>query len=121
MTWRDEFRTALFAYMLKHGILVKEHAGSGYGGYGGWTDYFILHDRPDDATSHITRCGIDTAASTYTDSEWYEFAGTFADDPWPRSTGIDAGLVCKCGKVARTWRYTDSYAALITSITEDPK
>jgi len=74
-----------------------------------------LASRPE---NHLKTCGIDFARSSYDDSEWSQFAGTFADDPWPVSRGIDAIVVCSCGQVAgRHWRYTGTHAELLQAIT----
>jgi hypothetical protein len=78
----------------------------------GWqaVDYMELRE-------HMAACSPVYEASTWSDSEWTEFIGTF-DPPEPR-TGIDAVLTCRCGTVqGRTWRYTGGYADLIRAITE---
>jgi hypothetical protein len=67
-------------------------------------------------------CAIDFERSSYEDSEWTDFAGTFADDPWPRYHGIDAIVWCRCGQVqGRRWRFTEGHATLLRGITGTPE
>jgi hypothetical protein len=66
---------------------------------------------------HMAGCRPDYAASTWDDSTWTEWMGTF--EPLDSRTGIDLVLTCACGTVReRRWRYTDGYAELIRAITE---
>lgn len=118
---------ALYGYVLKHGGLVKEYAKKWHThhDYGGWRDYGELDWSkggkllylPDSPTDHMKSCGIDYSKSSYEDSEWESFNGTFAEPPWERETGLDVSLTCTCGKVSRKWRHQGSYADLITAIT----
>lgn len=78
----------------------------------GWQaeDLYVLR-------GHMEGCEPDYEASTWSDSEWTEWMGTFCEDE--RGTGIDAVVTCRCGTVqGRTWRYTGGYADLIRAITE---
>lgn len=122
--WRDGFHAALYGYVLEHGGLVKEKL-PGYRSYGGWRDYSdvdwsnggkLLY-LPDSPTGHMLACGINYSKSSYADSEWESFSGTFAEPPWERETGLDVSLTCTCGKVSRKWRHQGSYADLIKALT----
>lgn len=123
MSWQDEMKAALLRQIVADGSLVQRGGG---GGYGGWQDFTRgEHSTPrkwsyltTELSAHVAECGIDMDKSTYVDSDWTEFAGTFAEPPWEDRKGTDATIYCNCGKVAgRTWRYTDSIAALIDGIT----
>lgn len=77
----------------------------------GWmaTDYAELR-------MHMAGCRPDYEASTWEDTNWIEWMGTFQEDEWRQ--GIDLVLTCKCGLVqGRAWRYTGGYAELIRAIT----
>lgn len=142
--WQGRFRQAIISYLVENGGLVLTSGGSRYGSWQdfgpamGWdhtcgstggttrcssrekTCPYCRAPRPDPAdhpSEHIKTCGINFARSSYEDSEWSEFAGTFAEDPWPISHGIDAVVTCQCGKVAgRHWRYTGTHAELLNGI-----
>jgi hypothetical protein len=118
MSWREEMKAAMLREIAAGGGLVRE--GDGGWRYGGWQDFTQEGGEYLTTTlsAHVAECGADVSKSTYTESEWTEFDGTFAEPPWGDHTGTDATIHCNCGKVAgRTWRYTGSIAALIEAIT----
>ena len=65
-------------------------------------------------------CRVDLPRSSWTDSDWEEFSGSFAEPPWERRIGTDVLVFCRCGQVrGRRWRYTGTLAELIRAITAD--
>ena len=108
-TWQEEFRRSLLDYLVRKGTPVGADA-SVYGWIDG--DYEEIRE-------HFASCGISCAQSTYEDSRWTEFGGTFAESDTER-TGIDAVVTCNCGRYeGKHFRYTGGYAAMITEITRD--
>lgn len=113
-TWKDEFRKALFEFIVERGNLVKAGVGRFSQNYGGWADY----DNGKATRKHLKSCGLDVSKCSYTDGYWQDFQGTFAEPSWEERSGIDALLFCKCGKLKDSrWRYSGSYADLINEIT----
>jgi hypothetical protein len=83
----------------------------------GGTQWGWMSDDCYELREHMAGCSPVYETSTWSDSEWTEFVGTF--EPTERGTGIDLVLTCRCGTVqGRTWRYTGGYADLIRAITE---
>lgn len=122
MTWQDEMKTALIGRIITNGGLVRETATRQ--DYGGWREYGWDDATGDDApalTTHMRACTVDLALSTWTDSDWEEFNGTFAEPPWVHRKGTDAIVYCGCGLVqGRHWRYAGPLAELIRAITAAP-
>lgn len=118
MRWQEEFKAALIdAIVIKGGKVKDSYDLSRYVySYSGWQDY--SEDYRDTGAYHIATCAVDAARSTYDDSEWQEFQGTFAEEPWGRRTGIDAVVTCVCGKLDGVrYRYEGGLAELIKFIT----
>jgi hypothetical protein len=103
------FHAAIVSTIAAWGSLVSPRA-SEYG----W------HGEDTGEREHVRECGANPAASTWQDSEWTEFSGTFAEPPFQYRKGIDATVTCNCGLVeGERFRYTDGYAELIRAITGD--
>ena len=51
-------------------------------------------DPADQPPAHIKACGINFRQSSYQDSDWSEFAGTFAEPPWEQRHGTDVIAYC---------------------------
>lgn len=114
MRWQEEFKADLIAAIVIKGGKVREGLDlSRYAySYSGWEDY----DRTE--AEHMRVCAVDITRSSYDDSEWQEFQGTFQDEPWARRTGIDAVVTCKCGCIQDSrHRYEGGLAELIRAIT----
>jgi hypothetical protein len=125
MNWQDGMKGALIAYVLRNGALVKESASqtsSGRQDYGGWQEYGWDEGLQEDVpalTVHMRDCRVNLTRSSYEDTDWCEFSGTFAEPPWEHRAGTDVVVYCACGKVCgRRWRYTGGLANLIRAITE---
>lgn len=114
--WQAQFHSALISYLVAHGTLVAqgptEYSWKAYGKLGpgqgwGW----------DPAVRHVEEdCAISFERSTFEDSEWTEWAGTFYPDT--HHEGIEAIVTCCCGQVqGRRWRFTEGHAALLRGIT----
>lgn len=128
MSWKEELKEALILYVAQHGELVKESAvssGWGRGQYSGFNDFsgnetHRAGGQYDSITlaEHVTECTLDLGRSSYLDTDWYEFDGTFAEEPWGRRQGTDVVVYCTCGRVkGRHWRYTGGLADLIKAVT----
>jgi len=120
MSWKEEMKEAIVLYVVEQGDLVREDStepGHGRGTYHMYQDY--AKDYSDFGLAmHVNECGLDLPKSTYVDMDWYEFDGTFAEQPWGHREGTDAVVHCRCGKVAgRHWRYEGGLAALIKGVT----
>jgi hypothetical protein len=122
--WQAGFHLALLGYIVRHGELVREDFKD-YRSYGEWQepgpwDPDYIRTGPHALAVHLREvCAIDTARSSYTDSEWTEFLGS--RDGWEKNAGLDAVIYCRCGLVkGRHWRYTDGYATLLRGITGTP-
>lgn len=108
MTWKDDFRESLISFLVRNGtpVSLKDRTY-------GWMDYEWQY-----LNDHLTICGTDITRSSWEDSEWSEFCGTFAEPPFEQRRGVDAVVYCNCGQISgRRWRYTGSYGELLKGIT----
>lgn len=110
-SWKDELNRRIVDYLVSNGSPVDPKPS-----YYGWLadDYRELH-------AHLSGCALDYAKCDYEDTEWTEFAGTFAELSDSYMKGIKALVTCSCGQVAaREWRVRDgSYAEMLKAITAD--
>lgn len=103
------FHEAMIGALLENSSPVDEKPG-----YYGW-----LADDWRELYAHLEACGPDYPKCHWDDSEWTEFAGTFAPPEAGECKGIDMLLTCRCGEIEeRAWRYRgEGYAELIRKIT----
>lgn len=111
MSWEEEFKRRVVTFLVRKGSLVSAHA-SGYG----WME------EDTGEKEHVLECGIDLQASTWKDSTWSEFLGTFAEPGSRDCRGLDAVVTCKCTLVEGiTWRYDGTHGDMLRVITEPPQ
>lgn len=124
-TWQQGMLRAVALYVFQNGQLTQKGITSGLprrGDHGGfWEDFqddWEIQPNRVGVTAHIRDCGPDVSKTSYEDSEWWVFDGTFAEPAFSRSTGLDLTSSCACGRVKeRRWRYEGTMAALIKGIT----
>lgn len=106
MTWQDDMLTALIGHLVANGDLVAEKR-----------DRFEWRDYAPAPAEHLAACRPDLARSSYEDSMWTDWGGSF--EPDTTGTGMDVIVTCRCGQVTkRRWRYTEGgYAELLRAIT----
>jgi hypothetical protein len=110
-TWKIGFTRALIDAIVREGGVVRKDGGSFYGG---WQDYEVTPD----VRAEIERVGIDYAKTTWTESEWHEFMGTFYEGD-TRCVGIDAEVSLKSsrkGGRGYTFRWQGSVSDLIIAV-----
>jgi hypothetical protein len=111
--WQAEFQRRIVTYLVKNGSPVSQVPTGTYGGYLDWNWREI--------NAHVSKCELIFSECKWKDSEWSDFAGTFAESQWSDRTGIDVIVTCQCGYLTdRAFRYTGSRADLLTAITETP-
>ena len=101
-SWKAPFRRALIRALVKHGSPVDPTPRT----YG-----WIARDWPAIGEA-VTREGIDYDKTTYDDSEWWEFAGSFAEPHEGDRRGIDAVIVTLAGNSFR-YRFSGTPGELI--------
>ena len=114
MTWQEELNKRIVDYILANGSPVDISVRSLYYGWQA-RDREALYE-------HLRTCPLDYTKCTFTDDEWTEFAGTFAESD-NRCVGLGAAITCSCGEIAgRPWRmefgYGEGYAEMLKEITE---
>ena len=102
--WRAEFRIALIDEVVRSGTPVSSQPS-----YYGWMDHSYSEKR-----DQVKATGIDYAATTWEESYWDEFMGTFYEGD-TRVYGIDLKLVLKDGTEFH-WRYSGSGGNLIMAL-----
>lgn len=111
--WRAEMKHHMIDVLVRMGSPVREDA-SIYG----WEEYeWGEHGGTETRRAHVARVGIDYAATTYVESCWDEFMGTFYEGD-TRVYGVDLHLVLLDGTRLH-WRYSGSLSNLITAVLED--
>lgn len=81
----------------------------------GWRQDRYSHEPVDPVMHRILRHGIDYNKSTYVDSNWSEFAGTFTSDE--QKYGMDAEIVTVRGERFE-WRYEGTLGQMLDAILE---
>jgi hypothetical protein len=110
MSWKDEFQEAIIRFLVKESTPVGE----------GDTRWGWIADDYQELGRHLETCSLHIPECSWADSDWTEFAGTFADPPWDERKGIDVKVTCSCGRVkGRTWRYRGSSGDLLRAITDE--
>ena len=104
-TWKAEFKRHLIDVLVKNGSKIDDNASSF-----GWQEY-DLHGK---YKSMITNHGIDYDKTTYTESSWSEFMGTFYEGD-TSVYGVDMNLVLGNGTVLK-WRYAGTVSELIQAV-----
>jgi hypothetical protein len=106
LTWQDEFHEALYEYIIEHGFPRSANRR-----YGTFTARNAI-----DLIEHMEGCPPSLKESSYGDTTWTEWGGTFGSDY--QKTGLEALITCECGIVyQQPWLYEDGYAELIKMIT----
>lgn len=116
MSWISEYRTALARAFVREGD-AHLSPRPGWRSYGQVEDY----KKTVEMREHLSRDRVWFLKSDPTEVEWSEFAGTFADDPWPRITGLEAVVSCSCSQfkeVAVVMRAT-SFSEILKAILSD--
>lgn len=110
--WRAGFKRALIDVLVQNGQLLKSDP---YQRTYGWADYSAQGQR----TQKRIRNGadIDYEASTWEESSWEEFMGTFYEGD-TRVKGIDLRLVLKT-KEEFNWRWSGSVGELIQQVVNE--
>jgi hypothetical protein len=92
--WKAGYRQAMLDYLARNGSPVKQTGVAR--SYGGWEDY----NRWEEVRRHFSGCAVDVGRSgEVRESDWEEFMGTFAQQPWLTKYGVDADLTCSCGQL----------------------
>lgn len=107
MTWQDGFKRAFLRAMVRQGSPVDDKPS-----YFGWIakDYERIY-------KDVEENGIDYERSSWEDSSWDEFKGTFYEGD-TRVFGVDALIVTGGGSRYR-YRYSGTAGDLIASVLED--
>jgi hypothetical protein len=106
--WKDEYRQASVAFIVKHGSPVETRPKhrSAYG--------WLAKDSMD-IREHLDGCSV--ASATVQESEWEEFNGTFAEPQWQERKGSDAVITCACGLLeGQPFRYDGTFAEMLNGI-----
>lgn len=106
--WKKEFRKHMIDVLVANGSKIDDKAD-----VYGWREY-ELHGK---YKSMIANHGIDYDKTTYTESSWHEFMGTFYEGD-TSVYGVDMNLVLNNGKVLK-WRYAGNVSDLIQAILFD--
>ncbi len=88
--WEAEFKRRMVTFLLSNGSPVRmPDEDTTYG----WLarDYRSIY-------SHLESCAPDMAKCSWDDSEWNEFAGTFAEPQVESRNGMGLKLTCMCGR-----------------------
>ena len=102
--WKIEFHKALVDALVEGGSLICDNAD-----IYGWRDY----DGTRNARQYIEHVGIDYAKTTYDDSTWDEFQGTFTDNR--TVVGTDVDVVLNDGERLK-FRYVGTLSSLIQAV-----
>ncbi len=110
-SWQQEFHRRMIAALMAEGNPVAQGDDRDlfYGGFAyDWQEL----------TEHFASCGVNYDETSFTEGNWREFAGTFADPGDENRSGIVLTATCNCGKYSgRRWRYENSYGNLLRRLT----
>jgi hypothetical protein len=106
--WRVGFKRAVIDVLLRTSSKVRD-GDTIYG----WTDY----REDEDVHRLISTVGVDYGATTWEESTWDEFMGTFYEGD-TRVRGVDIRLVL-LDKSEHNMRWTGSVAELITQVVNE--
>jgi hypothetical protein len=115
VTWRDDLKRAMIDALVKLGSPMRDKPD-----IYGWEDYdwqSAYEGRPHPKRVMIKQAGIDYAATTYVEDDWYEFAGTFAPEQ-NHVYGVRLLLVLLDG-TRQYWRYSGNLSNLIDEVLKD--
>jgi len=113
--WKAGMKRAMIDALIKLGSPVAKDAS-----FYGWIDYdwrAAVGNRPHPKRLLIAEHGIDYAATTYEESYWDEFMGTFYEGD-TRVYGVDLDLALLDGTRLK-WRYAGNLSELMTEILRD--
>jgi hypothetical protein len=105
--WRVGFKKALIDVLTCHGYKLKD---DGYYRTYGWEDY----QGTEDMKKAMLTIGINYEATTWQESTWEEFMGTFYEGD-TRVKGVDLRVVLK-DKTEFDWRWSGSVSDLIQQV-----
>lgn len=88
--WKRGFHRAMIDALVKNGTPVGDNPSF----------YGYIADNWPEISERVRTTGIDYETSTFKDSEWHEFKGTFYEGD-TRTTGIDVNLVLLDGSIAK--------------------
>jgi hypothetical protein len=103
--WKKEFKRHLIDVLVKEGGKIDDKASAF-----SWQEY-DFHGK---YKSMISNHGIDYDKTTYTESSWYEFMGTFYEGD-TSVYGVDMNLVLGNGTVLK-WRYAGTVSDLTQAV-----
>lgn len=105
--WREGFKRALIDALIKEGSPLDPKPDAW-----GW----IAPDW-EEVIGRVREVGIDYERSTWTESQWSEFMGTFYEGD-TRKVGIDATIALKDGSTV-AYRYSGTAGDLIVAVVAD--
>ena len=106
--WRKDFHRAVVDTILRLGAPCRD--GESWQLYYDWTDYSSLSER----MTHITTIGVDYDKTTYEETNWQEFMGTFHEGD-NTVYGVGMTLVLKDGHTYR-WRYGQPFGTFLMEV-----
>lgn len=107
--WREEFKRELVDVLLEQGMPLRSDAN-----YYSWVDYDWKK-----IIRRIRKVGVDYERTTYEESEWDEFMGTFYEGD-ERKQGIDVHVVLLDGSRVE-YRWSGHPGQLIIALVRDKK
>lgn len=109
MSWKEEYKKALADFVVRNGSWVRSDAEP-YRSYGG----YMARDG-NELRAHMIECSV--VSADVDDSQWEEFAGTFAEPQWQDRVGMDATITCACGRVqGRVLRYAGTFSEIVQGV-----
>lgn len=110
MTWKDEYRAAMAAFVMTKGRVLSTNDRDVY--YGAYAD------DEDKVRTHLRWCAPDKAMTAISEAEWSEFTDTENDPDEKR--GVDATVTCECGRVAgRAFRFEGTLHEILMGVLEE--
>lgn len=116
--WRAEMKRHMIDVLVRTGAPVRDDPSIyGWQVYE-WDEQWASRRKGTETRKQrVERVGIDYVATTYVESCWDEFMGTFYEGD-TRVYGVDLHLVLLDGTRLH-WRYSGSLSDLITAVLED--
>lgn len=114
--WKVGFTRALIDAIVREGMPVKDDKAA-YSSMS-WEDW----ENATDIRREVQRVGVDYTKTTWTESSWDEFMGTFYQGD-TRCHGVDAQVFLKSsrkGGRSYTFRWKGTTSDLILAVVRDP-